>query len=320
MQNIRALPPACYPRDQWAVAKSLFRVLSRALVELQLVFAARNQCDFTEINLLARHALRTDSGPEDLAVALGARLQHLLVDEMQDTSTTQYELIELLTRSWDGYSQTVFLVGDPRQSIYLFRQARVERFVQAMRTQRLGDLPLTRLRLTANFRSQHTLVEQFNRDFALIFPSEAGPQTLPYTPAQSTLPASPDASATVWHTNPMPATDSGAPSLTVSSSRVGCSIVLTSAQLKQQQACRAAQEIRRIAREWMAKPLPPGRTEPWRIAVLVRSRTHLNEIVVTLKEEAAVPFRAIEIESLEQRQEVLDLVALTRALLHPGTA
>ena len=38
----------------------------------------------------------------------------------------RYALLELLTQSWDGHSQTVFLVGDPRQSIYLFRQARVE--------------------------------------------------------------------------------------------------------------------------------------------------------------------------------------------------
>jgi ATP-dependent exoDNAse (exonuclease V) beta subunit len=308
--GIDDLPAAHYPDEQWAVAKSLFRVLSRALVELQLVFSARNQCDFTEINLLARHALRSDSGPEDLAAALGARLQHLLVDEMQDTSTTQYELIELLTRSWDGYGQTVFLVGDPRQSIYLFRQARVERFVQAMHTQRLGDLPLTRLRLTANFRSQHTLVEQFNRDFALIFPADASPQALPYTPAQSTLPASPDAWATVWHANPImanPADTSGD--------------ALTLAQLKQQQARRDALEILRIAREWLSKPLPPGRTEPWRIAVLVRSRSHLNEIVAALKQEdpaGRIPFRAVEIESLDQRQEVLDLVALTRALLHPA--
>ena len=330
MQSVLALPPTRYTRDQWAVAKSLFRVLSRALVELQLVFAARNQCDFTEINLLARHALHSDSGPEDLAAALGARLQHLLVDEMQDTSTTQYELIELLTRNWDGYSQTVFLVGDPRQSIYLFRQARVERFVQAMHTQRLGDLPLTRLRLTANFRSQRTLVDQFNRDFALIFPAETSPQAFPYTPAQSTRPASPYAGATVWHANPIPVstTEPGAPFIAPlyfamgghsrESRTVFPAAPVTLAQLKQQQACRAAQEVRRIAREWLAKPLPPGRTEPWRIAVLVRSRTHLNEIVVALKKEAAIPFRAIEIESLEQRQEVLDLVALTRALLHPG--
>ena len=277
-ENIRALPPARYPADQWAVAKSLFRVLSRALVELQLVFYSHNQCDFTEVALLARTALRADSGAEDLAAALGARLQHLLVDEMQDTSTSQYELIELLTANWDGYGQTVFLVGDPRQSIYLFRQARVERFIRAMHTQRLGDLPLTRLRLTANFRSQHTLVEQFNRDFNLIFPQESDPHALPYTPAQPTLPASPSARGAVWHANPIS-----------TNSDDEASDVLTPAQLKQQQARRDALELRSIVSEWLAKPLPPGRTEPWQIAVLVRSRNHLIEIVAALKQEDESP-------------------------------
>ena len=84
------------------------------------------------------------------------------MDEMQDTSTSQYELIELLTQGWDGQSQTVFLVGDPKQSIYMFRQARVELFLRTMETKRLGELPLGCLRLTANFRSQAELVEAFN--------------------------------------------------------------------------------------------------------------------------------------------------------------
>ena len=167
---------------------------------------------------------------------------------MQDTSTSQYELIELLTANWDGYGQTVFLVGDPRQSIYLFRQARVERFIRAMHTQRLGDLPLTRLRLTANFRSQLTLVEQFNRDFDLIFPQESDPHALPYTPAQPTLPASPSARGAVWHANPISTNPDDE-----------ASEVLTPAQLKQQQARRDALELRRIVSEWLAKPLPPGR-------------------------------------------------------------
>jgi len=298
--NVRALPPAKYPADQWAVAKSLFRVLSRALVELQLVFAARNQCDFTELSLLARHALASDSGPEDLAASLGARLQHLLVDEMQDTSTGQYELIELLTQSWDAHSQTVFLVGDPRQSIYLFRQARVERFISAMQTQLLGDLPLTRLTITANFRSQSRLVEDFNQNFNSIFPADS---RLPYTPAAPTLPPSTRALATIWHANPISADPDGA---------------LPPAQLKQQQARRDAQEIRQIAYEWLSKPLPAGRSKPWQIAVLVRNRSHLNEIVAELKQGDAIPFRAVEIEPLGQRQEVLDLTALTRALLHPA--
>jgi ATP-dependent exoDNAse (exonuclease V) beta subunit len=330
-EKIRALPPAHYPADQWAVAKSLFRVLGRALVELQLVFTARNQCDFTELSLLARQALASDSGADDLAAALGARLQHLLVDEMQDTSTTQYDLIQLLTASWDSYGQTVFLVGDPRQSIYLFRQARVERFIRAMHTQRLGDLPLALLRLTANFRSQSILVDQFNHDFSLIFPNEADPAALPYAEVASTLPPAREAEALVWHANPISTTtDSGAgadapePVLSLSKDLdsetwvASADAPLTAAQLKQQQARRDALEVRRIVSEWLTKPLPPGRTEPWRIAVLVRSRNHLNEIVATLKQEDAIPFRAVEIESLGQRQEVLDLTALTRALLHPA--
>jgi ATP-dependent exoDNAse (exonuclease V) beta subunit len=320
-ENIRALPPARYPADQWSLAKSLFRVLSRALVQLQLVFAERNRCDFTELNLLARHALGEDSGADDLAAALGARLQHLLVDEMQDTSTSQYDLLELLTKSWDGYSQTVFLVGDPRQSIYLFRQARVERFIRAMHAEALGSVRLTPLRLTANFRSQASLVDQFNTDFSLIFPTATSdPHALPYLPAEPTLPPSPIARNVVWHATLLPAPGvSGEPGPSKSSAR-------------QQHA----HEILTIAREWLSRPLPPDRKsirdesgnefpEPWRVAVLVRARNHLEELVSTLNlfnhehpVAERIPFRAVEIDPLNQRQEVLDLTALTRALLHPA--
>jgi ATP-dependent exoDNAse (exonuclease V) beta subunit len=313
LDSVRALPPAHYPREQWKVAKALFRVLSHALVELQFVFAERNQCDFTELSLLARNALGQDAGTEDLAAALGARLQHLLVDEMQDTSTGQYQLLELLTAQWDGHSQTVFLVGDPRQSIYLFRQARVERFVITMNNQHLGDLPLTPLRLTANFRSQKNLVDQFNIDFSRIFAAEdfgTEANALSYEPAQATLPASPTIGGPIWHINPVP------------SARAQNDLpnAPTSTQIRQQQARHDdAREIRRIALEWLAKPLPAGRTEPWRLAVLVRSRNHLSEIVAELRKgDNPIPFRAVDIETLNERQEVLDLTALTRALLHPA--
>jgi ATP-dependent helicase/nuclease subunit A len=347
--RIEALPPARYPANQWAVAKSLFRVLSRALIELQLVFAERAQCDFTELSLLAGAALTADSGPDDLAAALGARLQHLLVDEMQDTSAAQYDLIQMLTASWDGHSQTVFLVGDPRQSIYLFRQARVESFLKTMRTQRLGELPLTRLRLTANFRSQQTLVEQFNRDFAGIFPENPA-ESLPYAAAIPTLPPSPHASGLHWHANPVeirpanlgsvsimaqPHLDvSGA--MTAGQDAPGVATAhapLTPAQLRQRQSRRDAAAIRQIARGWLAKPLPLDRetilnergetvAKPWQIAVLVRSRSHLADIVAAFnvpdRQGKPIAYRAVDITPLNERQEILDLTALTRVLLHPA--
>ena len=163
-------PPPTIRTSSGAITKSLFRVLSRALVELQLVFAERGQCDFAELGLLARGALSRESALDDLRTAAGMSLQHLLVDELQDTSTAQYQLIQLLTQHWDGRSQTLFLVGDPKQSIYLFRQANVERFLYTQHTKRLGDVPLGTLHLTANFRSQRTLVKAFNQDFQQIFP------------------------------------------------------------------------------------------------------------------------------------------------------
>ncbi len=305
---VKNLPPIKYPADQWEVAKALFRVLSRALAELQLVFALRGQCDFAEPGLLAQVALRRDGAVNDYNDALGMKLQHLLVDEMQDTSSSQYELIQLLTQGWDGQSQTVFLVGDPKQSIYLFRQARVERFVRTMQTERFGDLPVSRLQLTANFRSQRGLVNDFNESFSLLFPREVNatnPEEVPYVEAKAVRRASQTKSLNVvWHAR----------------------VLASGAEPEETKRARRhetkleAKSVRAIVESWRGRPLPEGRNEPWKIAVLVRSRKLLANIMTELKDESkgSIPYRAVEIEGLGERQEVLDLFALTRALLHPA--
>ncbi len=300
--GIRSLPPAHYPPEQWHVTKALFRVLSRALVELQFVFAARSECDFAEVGLLARAALRRDSALDDLRTAAGMTLQHLLVDEMQDTSSAQYELIQLLTQRWDGHSQTVFLVGDPKQSIYLFRQARVERFVRTLGNEKLGDVPLTALHLTANFRSQRALVEAFNDDFAQLFPATPDPlkaELVPFLHADAMRPASTKttdaATARVWHAEALPYADDAdqRTELRIAKSRQHAALV------------------RDVVTGWNAQK--PGAT----LAVLVRNRAHLLDIVKAFK-AAQIPYRAVEIEPLAERQEILDLLSLTRALLHPA--
>jgi ATP-dependent exoDNAse (exonuclease V) beta subunit len=308
MRRVNHLPPLHYPEDQWVVAKALFRVLSRALAELQIVFAEKGECDFAEFGLLARTALKSDDGVAAFETALGMRFRHLLIDEMQDTSTSQYELVELLTQGWHGGGQTVFLVGDPKQSIYLFRQARVERFVETMRTRSLGELPLGCLRLTANFRSQSRLIDAFNEDFSLLFPADHAtrPEDIPFVRASAIRgPAGSQVRDVVWHAEALLAGLQG-------------DALRTERRRRGEQE---AQEIRSILREWRDRPLPEGRTKPWRMAVLVQSRNHLTRIVAALKEDAEVgpiPFRAVEIEELSERPEILDLFALTRALLHPA--
>ncbi len=105
--------------------------------------------------------------PEDLALALGQRIRHILVDEFQDTSYTQFELLEKLTAGWEpGDGRTLFLVGDPMQSIYRFRQADVSLFLKA-RLEGIGAIRLEPLTLSVNFRSRPEIVEWVNRTFRI---------------------------------------------------------------------------------------------------------------------------------------------------------
>jgi ATP-dependent exoDNAse (exonuclease V) beta subunit len=311
---VRSLPPARYPDAQWRVAAALFLLLQHAMAELQLLFAERGACDFTELAIAARTALAADDGAGELARAAGSALKHLLVDEMQDTSAGQYKLIELLTRSWDGHSQTLFLVGDPKQSIYLFRQARVERFLRTLREERIGDVPLSALRLTANFRSQATLVDRgFNVDFEAIFPSlldpvNDSPQALdvPFVRADAALPASTHAAGRVWQLQVQPDL----------SHLDKAEKAEHKNKWQRRLAVEEAQAIRAIVESWRAKQPDAS------IAVLARAREHLTAIIAEFRKPDAagrtIAYTALDIEKLGEQPEVLDLIALTRALLHPA--
>ncbi|MDE1162051.1 MAG: UvrD-helicase domain-containing protein [Acidobacteriaceae bacterium] len=292
------LPPTRYSDEDWHVAKALFLVLRHALAELKVLFAERSECDFTELSIAAREALSAEPTLADTALTSGSRLRHLLVDEMQDTSAAQYNLLELLTRSWDGQSQTLFLVGDPKQSIYAFRQADVTRFLRTVREECIGDVPLTALQLTANFRSQAFMVEGFNETFQRIFPppnDDALRGQASDVPFVAALPkrSAGEPDAFHWHTTVLTNDDTGAkPSM---------------AAYKRNEAS----EVRSILQAYLSE------AQPQRIAVLARSRPHLTEIAKELRKHR-IPYRAVEIDSLAERQEVLDALALTRALLHPA--
>ena len=316
LKSIRSLPPTRFPEEQWRVAKALFRLLRQALAHLKVLFAETGRCDFSELAVAACDALGAEDGVADLSRSPGARLTHLLVDEMQDTSSSQYTLLERLTRSWDGHSQTLFLVGDPKQSIYLFRQARVERFLRTVAERRLGDVPLEPLRLTANFRSQGALVEAFNEAFEQLFPpapivAQALGEELevPFVRADAIRSASAHPHSIDWHTevlgsHPIPGNPAATP-----------------AELRAARLQRETRQIRRIIEEWRARRLPSGRTKPWSIAVLARARKHLASVTSELSRDygtGPIPFRAVQIDTLDERPEVLDALALTRALLHPA--
>ena len=125
LAKVKKLPNIANTQDAWQIISTLSQLLNLAVAELWLVFQRAGEVDFVEIATRATQALSHDFGePTDLALKLDYQIQHLLVDEFQDTSPSQIELLKLLTLGWQvSDHRTLFCVGDPMQSIYRFRKA-----------------------------------------------------------------------------------------------------------------------------------------------------------------------------------------------------
>ena len=173
--SLQDMPPERYTDYQWEVLEAILKLLPYAAAHLKVVFGEHGEADFTEVAQAAVRALGSPQAPTDLLLALDYRIKHILVDEFQDTSISQWELLSLLTSGWSGDDgRTLFLVGDPMQSIYRFREAQVALFLKA-RERGLGSVKLEPLTLTTNFRSQEKLIGFFNASFSRIFPAAADP-------------------------------------------------------------------------------------------------------------------------------------------------
>lgn len=281
LQMLRLLPSPQYADEQWAVLEALLDTLLLAAAHLRLVFAEHGAVDFAEIAAQAIVALGGASDPSELALRLDYQIRHLLIDEFQDTSELQWRLLLQLTAGWVGDgSRTLFVVGDPMQSIYRFREADVGLFLRAQRDG-IGDLQLTPLSLKCNFRSQAGIVDWVNRHFAQVFPAQAdlNRSAVPYSEAIATR-----------------CTDAGP-------------AVILHAQIDASAAEEAQQVVAIVRERQQAQPSS-------RIAVLVRGRGHLDAIAPALR-AAGIAYRAVDIEALAQRPVIADLRALTRALLQP---
>ena len=197
--TLRAAPPPKYTETQWEALEAILALLNPALAQLLALFSERGEVDFTQIAHGALLALGTPEEPTDLLLSMDARVRHLLVDEFQDTSKSQWELLERLTAGWqEGDGRTVFVVGDPMQSIYRFRDAQVGLFLHARRTG-LPSVKLEPLTLTTNFRSQAKIVEWVNEAFPHVLPAveDESSGAVPYSPSVPFHDATPDGEPTL---------------------------------------------------------------------------------------------------------------------------
>jgi len=279
----RSIPQGRYSETDWLIVESLCRLLKLAAAQLENIFVERHQMDFIGMANKALFALGTDDEPTDLARQMDYQCKHILIDEFQDVSVSQSRLVKALTREWsldDG--RTLFLVGDPMQSIYRFREADVSIFIRTFHEKYIGHVELIPLKLTVNFRSQKSLVTWFNDSFHTIFPKrdDIAMGAVSYSISEAYDDFSTDNNVTV---NP----------------------------LYGRQDKKEAESICEIINRIKEKAPDDS------IAILVRGRTHLVEIINELREQS-LSFSAIDIEQLQSRPVIQDLLALTRALLFPA--
>lgn len=283
LQELAQFPGSNYTAEQWALLQSLTSVLPRLVAELKLVFRQLGATDFVEITQAALTALGNSDQPSDLALKLDHQIQHILVDEFQDTSTPQLTLLEKLTEGWqpdDG--RTLFVVGDGMQSCYGFRDANVGIFLD-VRNYGLPAVSIEPLDLRVNFRSEAGIVEWVNSVFHGAFPAadDIGRGAVCYARSEAF--------------DPEPLHDC-----------VTCVGFID-------------QPDRRSEADYIAAQITELRAQSSQdsIAILVRGRAHLLDIVPALA-AAGVPYKAVDIDPLLSRMAIVDLLSLTRALLDPS--
>jgi ATP-dependent exoDNAse (exonuclease V) beta subunit len=320
------LPPARYTEEDWQIVRSCFTLLRQAAGELQIAFAEAGAVDFIEVAQIAQRVLKDeDNFPTDAAMAVSDGIRHLLVDEFQDTSRRQHQLLASLIAAWpERAERTCFVVGDPMQSIYFFRDADAELFprVKTVGLEIPGSDPagpdpfsvepllFDFVPLKANFRTAPALVDRLNEIFIEVFAANDGSGVSFSSAKPAREPALDAAPSFSLHLRFVP--------------RAGRGRSADLEDMRKKEVARAEQieEIVALIRSHQGSidearhARECGEDRKFRLAVLARARSALAPIAQALR-VAGIPFRAVELEKLSVRPEVLDALVLARALLNP---
>lgn len=156
--------------EEESVAKSLHPVMLK-LIELVKAFSEgfgavkreNSLVDFADMEQLCLLAL----SDEEVAEEYRQKFSHIFIDEYQDTNSVQDSIFKRISRG-----DNLFMVGDVKQSIYRFRQAEPELFLEKYRSYdgKLG----TRIDLNKNFRSNTAVLNATNRVFYSLMKGETG--------------------------------------------------------------------------------------------------------------------------------------------------
>lgn len=281
--------PTRHDRTHVVVRRALARLVQAAERGLSASFDDRGELDFAE--LIARARLAVVEG--GLAATLSERHRYVMVDEFQDTDVDQWSLVEAITRHGEPRDR-LFVVGDPKQSIYGFRGGDVAVFERARQT------IAHRLFFADNHRSRPAVVEFANAAFGAILGGGGAPRT-------------------AWQI--------GYEAMRAASPRTGGSVLLvTGPKLEPRNAeGDAAREAAWVARtirgrilagtdEWAGSEYADAQRYPSPpIAILLRRRAKLHLFEAALRAEGV----SVVVDGgagFWQQQEVLDCAHCLRAL------
>lgn len=273
---------------------------------------------FHDLLVLARRVLR--ESPQ-VADALGRRFTHLLLDEFQDTDPIQIELAVRVVGGGPGTAQpdwrnievppgSLFVVGDPKQSIYRFRRADIALYLEVQDWFEARFGPQSIVVLDTNFRSVPGVLNWLNQAFGKLIHAEPGrqPRYDPLHPHRESLPGSSQQAVTYlgWaehefghHGN--------------------------AGQLRDLEATDVAGIIARaIDQQWTVQEVNPlsglPRLRPIQrsdIAVLVPARTSLPALGQAL-DVAGIPYRAEASSLVYQGEDVAELLLAAQAVADPS--
>ena len=288
LQYLRLFPVTDIESGDWAFLVALFRVLHHLSGQLILAMRKLKVVDYTQISVCAMRTLGEEEEPTDITLALDHVIHHILVDEFQDTSLQQIMLLERLTAGWEpGDGRSLFLVGDPVQSCYGFRNANVGIYLHVME-KGLSNVALESLRLSTNFRSQANIVNWVNEVFSAAFPHQMDKSrgAVPYSMADAVH-------------DPLEGLG------------VSLNIVEYAAEdialAREVEAATVVSNVSKLCKNHPADT----------IAILVRNRSHLSALVPKLR-QAGLSWTASDIDRLDSLAVIDDIMCVLRVVLNPG--
>ena len=285
-----------------AMNEALFTVGAAYLERYQALKAERRVLDFSDLEWQAWRLLNNEEHAAYLQSRLDARYSHILLDEFQDTNPLQWSIVRawLAAYGGDAAQPSVFIVGDPKQSIYRFRRAEPRVFAAA--TALLAANGADVLRTNQTRRNGEAIVALLNESLG----------TNPIYAPQTTLS---DRAGMAWRL-PLVEAPAAPAAPAAEPDSMALRDPLTMARAEEEDA-RRLEEGRMVARAIIEGMQAIDSTSWSDVMLLVKKRTNLAAYESALR-EAGIPFLSDRRGGLLQSLEVADLIALLGFLITPG--